>query len=245
MSIKLKRLVIGDAEVNWTDYSGTEKLTGLVTVEKATFFLSLRLFSILNLPFSNHSSLLQYSDEFSFSIIWLLQVLSLKGLTHILRHEIIVQNDVFWVHTHLSFCRINLAASFLSHFPFFFSFQLKKHQTVQWSPMVTATSASEAQRRRAVPKTLSPVQTVDAQVGLRWRGWMAGGRRSTVDEIFNFGNTHLVLNKQRKLGCYNTQNGRTIPVGFCVCFSLLQICFNTWLLFCFYLESNLQIVSRR
>ena len=219
MSIKLKRLVRGDAEVNWTDYSGTEKLNGLATVEKATFFLSLRLFKLY---FQSLISILMSSP---FSKIGLLQVLSLNGSTQILRDEITVQNDVFWVHTHLSFRRINLAASLLSHLSFFFSFQPKKHQTVQWSPMVTATSASEAQRRRAVPKTLSPVQTVDAQVGLRWRGWMAGGRRSTVDEIFHFLNTHLISNKQQKLGCYNAQNGRTIPVGFCVCFSLLQICF--------------------
>lgn len=171
----------------------------------------------------------------SFSIIWLLQVLSINGLTQILRYEITVRNDVFWLHTRPSFSRINVAASLLSLFPFLFSLQPKKHQTVQWSPMVTATSASEAQRRRAVPKTLSPVQTADAQVGLRWRGWMAGGRRSTADEIFNFGNTHLVSNKQRKLSCYNSQNGRTIPVGFCVCFSLLQICFIylTFILFLF------------
>lgn len=63
MSIKLKRLVIGDAEVNWSDYSGTEKLNGPVTVEKETLFLSLRLFAILNLPpiILHHYSILMSS----------------------------------------------------------------------------------------------------------------------------------------------------------------------------------------
>lgn len=89
MSIKLKRLVRGDAEVNWTDYSGTEKLNGLATVEKATFFLSLRLFKLY---FQSLISILMSSP---FSKIGLLQVLSLNGSTQILRDEITVQNDVF------------------------------------------------------------------------------------------------------------------------------------------------------
>lgn len=224
MSIKLKRLVIGDAEVNWTDYNGKGHN---FSFSQAFFYFKFT---------SNPSSSLQYSDEFSFSTIWPLQVLSLNGLTQIIGYEITVQNDVFWVHTHLSFCRINLAASSRSHFPFFFSFQPKKHQTVQSSPMVTATSASEAQRRRAVPKTLSPVQTVDAQVGLRWRGWMAGGRRSTVDEIFNFGNTHLVLNNSGSSVAITPKMDGPYQWVFVFVLASYKYVSYTWLLFCFYLE---------
>lgn len=86
MSIKLKRPVIGDTEVNWTDYSETEKLSGLVTVEKATFSLSFRLFSVLTLPpvTLHHDSILM-SSLFWYS--WLLQVLSLSGLTPIPRWD--------------------------------------------------------------------------------------------------------------------------------------------------------------
>lgn len=130
-------------------------------------------------------SLSQHTLAMAALLIWLLQSFSLHCLE--IDTAPSLRGDISW-HWLMSLhpALLTLLKSYFSlPAPLLFSFfQPRKHQTAQWSPTATATSASEAQRRPAVLKTLSPVRTVDAQVGHRWRGWLAGGRRSSVDAQF-------------------------------------------------------------